>query len=153
MKIFAWPRHVCGLDAHNANPVCAGCHKITDPIGLALENFDGSGGFRVTDNGNAIDPSGNLSGQNFNSVGEFIDIIYNDTVTTSCLNRRLASYALGRSPMPSERQWIESLDTFFEESGYRVTDLMREIALSDALLKVTNVEISTALNTVTKGAF
>lgn len=136
------------LAAHNANPVCAGCHKITDPIGLALENFDGSGEFRVNDNGNAIDPSGNLNGQDFNTVGEFVDIIYNGTVTTSCLNRRLASYALGRSPMPSERQWIESLDAFFEESGFRVTDLMREIALSDALHKIPNTELNTALNTV-----
>ena len=36
---------------HNSNPSCAGCHLITDPIGLALENFDGAGGFRETEDG------------------------------------------------------------------------------------------------------
>ena len=45
------------LKAHATNPVCAGCHKIIDPIGLALENFDGAGAFRTTENGVAIDTS------------------------------------------------------------------------------------------------
>jgi len=45
------------LEAHRSNPVCAGCHKITDPIGLGLENFDGSGAYRATENNTRIDHS------------------------------------------------------------------------------------------------
>ena len=51
------------LDLHRTNPVCAGCHKITDPIGLAFENFDGAGQFRATERGAAIDASGALDGK------------------------------------------------------------------------------------------
>src|SRR5690606_7737678 len=53
------------LVAHANVPACAGCHKITDPIGLALENFDGAGQFRTTENGAPIDTSGELDGISF----------------------------------------------------------------------------------------
>jgi Protein of unknown function (DUF1592)/Protein of unknown function (DUF1588)/Protein of unknown function (DUF1585)/Protein of unknown function (DUF1595) len=48
------------IEEHRANPVCAGCHKIMDPIGLALENFDGVGQWRTMDSGFKIDASGQL---------------------------------------------------------------------------------------------
>ena len=48
------------MEQHRANPACAGCHKIMDPIGLALENFDGVGQWRNADSGLKIDASGQL---------------------------------------------------------------------------------------------
>jgi hypothetical protein len=48
------------MEEHRGNPVCAGCHKIMDPIGLALENFDGVGQWRTMDSGFKIDASGQL---------------------------------------------------------------------------------------------
>jgi hypothetical protein len=48
------------IEQHRANPACASCHKIMDPIGLALENFDAIGRWRTTDEGVAIDASGQL---------------------------------------------------------------------------------------------
>ena len=48
------------LEAHRANPVCASCHKIMDPIGFALENFDLVGTWRERDGGTPIDSSGQL---------------------------------------------------------------------------------------------
>ncbi|HJT88017.1 MAG TPA: DUF1592 domain-containing protein, partial [Bryobacteraceae bacterium] len=48
------------MEAHRANPVCAGCHKVMDPIGFALENFDAVGRWRTNDDGARIDPSGTL---------------------------------------------------------------------------------------------
>ena len=47
------------MEAHRADSVCAGCHKVMDPVGFALENFDGVGHWRVADEGAKIDPSGN----------------------------------------------------------------------------------------------
>jgi hypothetical protein len=48
------------MEEHRANPVCAGCHKIMDPIGMSLENFDGVGRWRTVDSGFKIDASGQL---------------------------------------------------------------------------------------------
>ncbi len=48
------------MEQHRSNPVCAGCHKIMDPIGLALENFDGVGAWRDADSGFKIDAAGQL---------------------------------------------------------------------------------------------
>ncbi len=132
------------LAVHSSEPMCAGCHKITDPIGLALENFDGSGEYRTTDNGAAIDPGGELNGLKFSDVDEFAKIIYQDTVTTSCLVERLSSYALGRSPTLAEKAWVNELNETFEENGFRVTDLMREIAVSDALYQLSGAAPNTA---------
>ena len=55
------------MEAHRRNPACAGCHKLMDPIGLALENFDGIGKWRSTDNGARIDAASQLAdGTNVN---------------------------------------------------------------------------------------
>ena len=48
------------MEAHRANPACAGCHKMMDPIGFALENFDGIGKWRTKDAGQKVDASGQL---------------------------------------------------------------------------------------------
>src|SRR5438105_1476719 len=48
------------MERHRANPVCAGCHKAMDPIGFALESFDGIGRSRKTEDGVAINTSGTL---------------------------------------------------------------------------------------------
>src|SRR6185295_451843 len=48
------------IEQHRSNPTCAGCHKIMDPIGLSLENFDAIGRWRATDEGVKIDASGQL---------------------------------------------------------------------------------------------
>ena len=53
------------LTVHVTNEVCAGCHSLMDPIGLALEKMDGIGAYRETENGAAIDPSGELNGVPF----------------------------------------------------------------------------------------
>jgi hypothetical protein len=50
------------LSAHSTTRACAGCHKLTDPIGLAMELFDGAGQYRETENGAPIDTSGDLDG-------------------------------------------------------------------------------------------
>ena len=48
------------MEAHRANPACNSCHKIMDPIGMALENFDAVGVWRRTDGGSPINPAGEL---------------------------------------------------------------------------------------------
>ena len=49
------------MEEHRKSPACSGCHKLMDPIGLALENFDGIGRWRTMDNGAMIDPASQLA--------------------------------------------------------------------------------------------
>jgi hypothetical protein len=53
------------LLVHQEDPACATCHTVMDPIGLGLENFDGIGRWRDTENGATIDPSGEVDGYTF----------------------------------------------------------------------------------------
>ena len=64
------------LTAHRTSPTCAGCHKIMDPVGLAMENFDSIGGFRSTENGAAIDAGGDIVVRGSSSTDErwWVDI-------------------------------------------------------------------------------
>jgi hypothetical protein len=48
------------LAEHRANPACAGCHKLMDPIGFSLENFDAVGRWRSAENGTSVDAAGGL---------------------------------------------------------------------------------------------
>ena len=118
------------LTAHSTEPMCAGCHKIMDPLGLALEKFDGGGTYRTSENGAPIDTSGVLDGMAFNdgaSLGEAISV---NPASVSCLVDRLTSYALGRSPVQGENSWVNELYRAFSAKGYAVPALMQEIALS-----------------------
>jgi len=118
------------LEAHATNPVCTGCHKITDPMGLALENFDGGGNYRTSENGAPLDTTGVLDGVAFTNGAELGQAVAQNPAATSCLVDRLSSYALGRKAVRTEAAWITGLKQDFAKSGHVVPDLMRRIALS-----------------------
>ena len=48
------------MEEHRKNPACASCHRVIDPLGLALENFDTIGAWRIKDNGAEVDTNGTL---------------------------------------------------------------------------------------------
>ena len=87
------------LEQHRANPVCASCHQVMDPLGFALENFDGIGRWRVTgDGGGAIDAAGTLvDGRDVNGPASLREALVerpDQFVTT--VTEKLLTYALGR---------------------------------------------------------
>jgi hypothetical protein len=118
------------LTAHRSNPVCAGCHKLTDPIGLALENFDGAGQFREAERGAPIDASGSLDGRDFsNSIG-LGQALHDHPALPSCLVRRVYSYAIGSPVAANDKLVLPQLTKHFAEAGFQLPDLLRSIALS-----------------------
>lgn len=121
------------LVAHATEPACAGCHKLMDPIGLALENFDGAGQIRLTENGETIDTSGDLNGHKFTDARGLGAAMRDDPAATSCVVRRAYSYAAGRPIQSGERAWITDLEAKFADDGYKLRPLLRRIAVSDAL--------------------
>jgi hypothetical protein len=120
------------VNAHLHEPACAGCHKLTDPMGLALENFDGSGRFRDNERGNPIDSSGDLDGAHFKDVTGLAQALHDHPQLTSCLVKRMYSYGAGGPTSISDRPVLSYLNERFAESGFRVPDLMRAIALGFA---------------------
>jgi hypothetical protein len=123
------------VTAHRTEPTCAGCHKMIDPIGLAMENFDGAAGFRTLENGAKIDASGNLDGVSFTDAAGLGRAVHDNPATTACLLNRVYSYAAGRAPIKGESDWMKYLAAGFQASGYRVTDLLRTIATSEAFYR------------------
>ena len=135
------------LDAHATEPMCVGCHKITDPIGLALENFDTIGGFRMTENGAQIDTSGQLDGVDFSDAVGLGQVVHDHPGLTSCLVNRVFSYGVGRTPTQSEKKWLDSyIEQSFAEKGYRVPQLLQRIATSEAFFQIANTEVEAAVD-------
>ena len=127
------------LDAHRQNPVCAGCHKITDPMGLALENFDGAGQYRTDERGNAIDASGSLDGKNFENVDGLSKAVHDNPSLPLCLVRRALTYGSGGTlPLASEPALVD-LNKAFTDQGYRLRGLLKAVALSSAFSRVADL--------------
>ncbi len=128
------------LKAHATEAMCTGCHKITDPMGLALENFDASGGFRRDENGVAIDTSGELDGVKFTNVAGLSKVIHDHPALTSCLVKRVYAYAAGHQPGVGEDAFVKYLTTGFSEDRYQLPALLRRIATSDAFYRIAKQE-------------
>ena len=124
------------LKAHATEAMCTGCHKITDPMGLAMENFDTAGSYRLHENGAAIDASGELDSAKFNDAVGLGRALHDSPRASSCLVERMYTYALGRPLAPGENQITKGLGDKFATAKYRVPELMRSIALSETLFAV-----------------
>jgi hypothetical protein len=124
------------LTAHRTDAVCAGCHKIMDPIGLALENFDGAGQYRTTENGAPIDASGELDGIAFKDAVGLGQAMHDNPATVSCLVSDVYRYATGRTVETGEAEYMAWLKGRFAADGYRLPDLLRRVALSDAFYRI-----------------
>ncbi|HVW86713.1 MAG TPA: DUF1592 domain-containing protein [Bryobacteraceae bacterium] len=83
---------------HRANPACAGCHQLMDPVGFSLEHFDAVGRWRDTESGTPIDASGALpDGTKFDGVAGLQQaLLTRPDLFASTLTEKLLTYALGR---------------------------------------------------------
>lgn len=139
------------LEAHRTTPACAGCHKLMDPMGLALENFDADGSYRTTENKAAIDASGVLDGIAFTDAAGLGKAVHDNKAATSCLTKRLYTYGTGRGTSPAAAGYLKYLEGSFAAGGYRVPALMRQIAISKAFFNVAPVQTAAALPAATNG--
>jgi len=107
-----------------------------DPIGLAMEQFDGAGQFRTVENDTVIDASGELDGLPFEDAASLGQALHDNPAAPACLANRLYAYASGRSPAKSEREWMGYLEQRFADTGYKLPSLLREIVLSEAFYRI-----------------
>jgi mono/diheme cytochrome c family protein len=120
------------LEAHRKNPVCASCHMAMDPLGFALENFDGIGKWRTTEARTPIDASGALpDGTKFNGPIEFRQVLLSrrqEFVTT--VTEKLLTYALGRGSEYYDRPAIRKILRNAAPSDYRWSSVILGIVKS-----------------------
>ncbi len=128
------------LNAHATEAMCTGCHKITDPLGLSLENFDSAGGFRTRENGALLDTSGTLNAATFKDAPGLGQAIHDSQAATQCLVKRLSSFALGRPTTTAEAEWVKALNAGFAADAYRLPDLLKRIATSAEFFRVSQPE-------------
>ena len=124
------------LAVHLENESCAGCHRLTDLIGLGLERFDGLGGFREMENGIPIDPSGELDETAFADARSLGTVVADHPDFERCIVETLWSYANGRVSTPDEATRIDALLARFAASEHRLLFLLEDIAMSDGFRQV-----------------
>jgi hypothetical protein len=120
------------LTLHQENPVCAGCHKITDPIGLSLENYDAAGQLRTSENGARIDASGKFEGKDYAGPHDLTTFLRDSPAVSSCVVQRAYEYGVGHAVEDGDGQWLEYATERFAQGQYRFPALMRFIATSRA---------------------
>lgn len=120
------------VQIHFQNPSCAGCHKVMDPIGLGLEQFDGIGRLRSKENGAVIDPTGVLDGVPFVNPPALAAAIRKHRDFAPCVARKVYLYATGFAPTEAEEATITALSERFAQTGYRMKSLLAAVAESPA---------------------
>ncbi len=128
------------LEQHRNDPSCAVCHDLTDPIGLGLENFDGLGGWRADDDGDVIDPSGELDGAGFVDPVSLAEAIVEHERLGACLAQTVYAYANGRVLDDADDATIDWHAEGLQENDHRLRFLLADIATSDAFRRVGEVE-------------
>jgi hypothetical protein len=121
------------MQVHRANPICTSCHARMDPIGFALENYDGVGKWRTDDGGSKIDASGKLPGaEEFTGPAGLRKIMleghrdeFIHTVT-----EKLLTYALGRGLEPYDQPTVRAITRQAGRDDYRVSALVTAIVQS-----------------------
>lgn len=120
-------------ELHRTNAVCASCHKVLDPIGFGLENFDAIGRWRdKDDSGGAIDAAGELpGGKHFSSPRELKTIIAGrKTDLARNLTEKLLAYALCRQLEGYDEIVVDQIMQRIAKDDFRMQSLISEIVLS-----------------------
>ena len=124
------------LELHRAAPACAACHALMDPLGLPLESFDAVGKYRTTDNTLPVDPTSTFDGQPV-ADSRALGVAASQSMTVAkCLVRRYYSYALGYPERDVDGSVLNTLESTFNGSGFKMRDLILAVVTNDAFSSV-----------------
>jgi len=120
------------MAAHRENPACAGCHKLMDPVGFTLENYDAVGRWRNAENGKPIDASGGLpDGGNFEGVDGLQRALLSRPEVFACVfTEKLMTYALGRGVEPYDAPAVRGVVRSASAQDYRFSSFILGIVSS-----------------------
>lgn len=122
------------MEQHRANPACTSCHRVIDPLGLALENFDVTGRWRVRDNGAPVDPVGDLyDGTKMNGpVGLRSALLKHADMFVHSFTERLMTYSIGRRVEYYDMPAIRKIVRDAAKSGNRFSAFVMGVVASQA---------------------
>jgi hypothetical protein len=120
------------LAEHRANPACASCHNLMDPVGFALENFDAVGRWRLFDLGQPIDSSGALpDGKHVSGIHELEEgILARPEMFVGTLTEKLLTFALGRGVELADAPAVRKIVRDAADCDYRFSSLIVGISSS-----------------------
>jgi hypothetical protein len=122
------------MEQHRASPTCAGCHRVMDPLGFALENFDGVGEWRAKEKSGVIDASGQLAD------GSTVDgpvslrkaLLKKPEMFARVITEKLMTYALGRGVEYFDEPTIRMIARDAAKQNYRFSSIVLGIVRSPA---------------------
>lgn len=124
------------FEQHRADPSCAACHELIDPIGFVFEHYDGIGQWRDLEAGADVDASGALVATDvdgpIDGVLELAGRLAQSDDVRRCVTRQWFRFAVGRTETDDDLCSSEGLETAFLDSGGDIRTLIRELVLSDA---------------------
>ncbi len=121
-------------EAHKTQPFCQSCHSQFDPIGFGMEEIDGIGRYRTTENGLPIDSSGALVDTDvdgpFNGIVELTRRLQSSHKFKTCFSQQFFRFASSRPPASSEQCVVDGLAATFVQGGSHFKDLMTSYVTS-----------------------
>ena len=117
---------------HRANPTCATCHKVMDPVGFAMENFDVVGAWRTREPGGPIDASGQLAdGRQIDGVVTLRNaILEHPEIFVTTMTEKMMTYALGRGVEASDMPAVRRVVRDAAKQNYRLSSMVMGIVKS-----------------------
>jgi hypothetical protein len=128
--------------AHEADPLCASCHLLIDPIGLVFENYDAIGAYRTQDGLGAVDASGEIKGATGALAGPFVGAIElgrklaASPEAAGCMANQWFRFALGRMESNDDACSMQTIRAGFAASGGNVRELLTKLVQSDVFRHV-----------------
>jgi hypothetical protein len=120
------------LAEHRASPVCASCHRVMDPVGFALENFDAVGAWRTREPGGPIDASGQLAdGTPIDGVVTLRNAILDrPELVVGTMTEKLLTYALGRGVEARDMPAVRAVVREATKRDYRLSAIVMGVVKS-----------------------
>ena len=120
------------LAEHRTNAACASCHRLIDPVGFSLEQFDAVGRWRTLEEGKPVDAAGGLpDGSEFDGVaGLEKALLKRPELFVRTLTEKLFTFALGRAPEESDAPAIRKIVRDARANDYRFSSLIVGITTS-----------------------
>jgi hypothetical protein len=122
------------MEQHRNNPACNSCHRVIDPLGLALENFDVTGQWRIKDGGSPIDPAGTLyDGSQIDGPSGLRNALLkrSDVVVTS-FTESLMTYAIGRRVETYDMPTVRKIVSDGKKNNYKMSSFIMGVINSPA---------------------